>query len=599
MDDSAGHEDAITIRHTHEDGTLVYGTCKGDGVYELIGPRTAARFRWFPSMKMIGIPQSRDHLAKRGHIAEAAKALRAAGFEVIVEIDDVPRDVAEAKADRAGRLDDRHDRLTTRAERSAGEATARFNRADQISQRFAGGQPILVGHHSERGARADQKRIDQNMHAGCVAADKADYAAAAASAVGKADAYRELPPVIIRRIDRLEAELRQTDHYINGTRPANGWRGAYSLDRQPASGARLEELTARKTFLEHQIAGDRATLAGHEANGYTRLSRETVHKGDTVSWSSRFGDSATVTRANPKTVTLNRDSWPRTLPYEQILSVDCPHQDTTTTVTAPRRPAARPTAPVTPVERPAARPEPLQVDARTECFTSPPAVVARIIEAAGIRPGMTVLEPSAGTGSIAIPVAELGTRLDCIELNGQLAQRLRQAGIARDVWCTDFLDLPAEPVYDRVLMNPPFNGQADIRHVTRALGWVKPGGMVVAVMSAGVEFRQDKTAETFRELVASCGGRIERLPDGAFEASGTSIRTVLAVIPVSAATATCQEPAPVPVPASVPAPPPAATPRPNQKRPPGKRNAEPALFDIADVRQLLADVTGDPARKES
>ena len=31
----------ITIRHTHEDGTLVYGTSKGDGVYELIGPRTA------------------------------------------------------------------------------------------------------------------------------------------------------------------------------------------------------------------------------------------------------------------------------------------------------------------------------------------------------------------------------------------------------------------------------------------------------------------------------------------------------------------------------------------------------------------------------
>ena len=26
----------VTIRHTHEDGTLVYGTSKGDGVYELI-----------------------------------------------------------------------------------------------------------------------------------------------------------------------------------------------------------------------------------------------------------------------------------------------------------------------------------------------------------------------------------------------------------------------------------------------------------------------------------------------------------------------------------------------------------------------------------
>ena len=83
--------------------------------------------------------------------------------------------------------------------------------------------------------------------------------------VGTADAYRELPPVIIRRIDKNEAELRQTMHYINGTRPANDWRGAYSLDRNPASGARLEQLNARKAFLEHQLAADRAALAEHEA----------------------------------------------------------------------------------------------------------------------------------------------------------------------------------------------------------------------------------------------------------------------------------------------------------------------------------------------
>ena len=86
--------------------------------------------------------------------------------------------------------------------------------------------------------------------------------------------------------------------------------------------------------------------------------------------------------------------------------------------------------------------------------------------------------------------------------------------------------------YDRVLMNPPFGRQADIRHVTHALGFVKPGGMVVAVMSAGTEFRQDKTATAFREMVEARGGRLERLPDDAFAGAGISVRTVLAVIPV-------------------------------------------------------------------
>ena len=79
-------------------------------------------------------------------------------------------------------------------------------------------------------------------------------------------------------------------HYINGTRPANDWRGAYYFDQEPASGAWLEQLEARKGFLEHQLAADRAALAEHEANGYIRLTRTTVHKGDTVKWGATWGD---------------------------------------------------------------------------------------------------------------------------------------------------------------------------------------------------------------------------------------------------------------------------------------------------------------------
>ena len=223
----------ITIRHTHEDGTLVYGTSKGDGVYELIGPRTAARFRYFPSIKMIGIAQSRDHLAKRWQIDAARKALEAAGHEVTVEIDDTPRDVAEVKADRAERLDDRYDRLTAKAERESAECTARMARADEIVS-ARNGQPRLAGHHSARHWDADQKRVEQNDRAAQVAFGKAEYASRAAAVVGRADAYRELPAVIIRRIDKTEAELRQTMHHINGTRPANDWRGAYYAPERDA-----------------------------------------------------------------------------------------------------------------------------------------------------------------------------------------------------------------------------------------------------------------------------------------------------------------------------------------------------------------------------
>lgn len=148
---------------------------------------------------------------------------------------------------------------------------------------------------------------------------------------------------------------------------------------------------------------------------------------------------------------------------------------------------------------------------------------------------MTVLEPSAGDGAIARVASAAGAVVDCVELNPQRAAALCTSGYASTVTMADFLSLPQRSVYDRVLMNPPFAGQADIRHVTHALGFLRPGGLLVAVMSAGVEFRQDKAAEGFRKLVAGCGGWIERLPDDSFAVSGTSVRTVMVTIPAPAA----------------------------------------------------------------
>ena len=43
------------------------------------------------------------------------------------------------------------------------ESSAAFDEADGIGKTIPMGQPILVGHHSERGHRADLRRIDRNM----------------------------------------------------------------------------------------------------------------------------------------------------------------------------------------------------------------------------------------------------------------------------------------------------------------------------------------------------------------------------------------------------------------------------------------------------
>lgn len=166
-------------------------------------------------------------------------------------------------------------------------------------------------------------------------------------------------------------------------------------------------------------------------------------------------------------------------------------------------------------------------------FPSPPAVVKRLLELAEIKPGMNVLEPSAGQGAIAWACAEAGAIVDCYEIQqGNAFHCAMEAPVELGRTVTaDFLTIDPMPIYDRVVMNPPFMKQADIKHVTHAHKFLKPGGLLVAVMAAGVAFRTDARTKDFLALVERYHGRIEPLPENSFKASGTGVNTVIAVIP--------------------------------------------------------------------
>lgn len=163
-------------------------------------------------------------------------------------------------------------------------------------------------------------------------------------------------------------------------------------------------------------------------------------------------------------------------------------------------------------------------------FPTPEAVVGRLLDLAGLQPGMLALEPSAGQGAITKAVAQICT-VDCVELLPKNADILDSLSVARTLTRGDFLSIQPEPLYDRVVMNPPFERQADIKHVLHALQFLKPGGLLVSVMGAGVTFRDNKLTADFRALIDERGGSIEELPDGAFKESGTMVKTVIVTIP--------------------------------------------------------------------
>ena len=189
-------------------------------------------------------------------------------------------------------------------------------------------------------------------------------------------------------------------------------------------------------------------------------------------------------------------------------------------------------------------------------FETPPELAARLVEMAAIEPGMKVLEPSAGKGAIAGAVVEVMPdhvhQLICVEVNPSMAERLRERFTVMEA---DFLGVTFRPerLFERVVMNPPFAGQADIDHVRHAFDLLKPGGRLVSVMSSGVLFRENAKTVAFREWcgladqagpqlnengdrlswdssASGVAGRVEKLPAGTFAASGTGVNAVVLVL---------------------------------------------------------------------
>jgi predicted RNA methylase len=162
-----------------------------------------------------------------------------------------------------------------------------------------------------------------------------------------------------------------------------------------------------------------------------------------------------------------------------------------------------------------------------QSFYTPMEIVEKMVRLAGLLPGMTVLEPSAGDGRIAKAARDAGCEVYFAEIREELRPALEAMG-CRFVGY-DFMQPPFKIVrggYDRILMNPPFTKGQDADHITKAFGLLKSGGILVAVASPAVEFRTDKRYTAFRTLV-EIHGDIEGVPAGAFSKEGTEIRTVL------------------------------------------------------------------------
>jgi hypothetical protein len=441
----------LKITHSAAEGTMLEGTSKGDGAWDAIKAaqqRYEIRgWKYFPSIRAIGVSHSRDHAPKLHLIDATAEVLRAAGFEVEIEIDGKPRAMEEAEADRADRMDDRAAALTAKAERKSGEADGRQAAAEQIAERFAAGQPIIMNHHSTRGALRDRARIESNMRAAVQLDEEAKLAAERAATAERHMEARNNPRRVYRRIRTLEADLRDVQRKlatcrISGRKLKNDGAGrtlecplCYAEvpgvdmlfpEHGAATGRYKEQLELNLADLTEKIRYWKEALDAAKAAGvWVPVDPADVKPGH---WIKSWAGWNKVIRANKVSITVEdsygpgRGTFPRKITLDDITA----HRETSPFEPTPAEEAAAQAVieldelACAAVEEPSSEPEPavdpapVQAPARTASGLSPEALAVLSGAAADHRAVWLAAFPSSREVLVEIEqaMARIGGRWD-------------------------------------------------------------------------------------------------------------------------------------------------------------------------------------------
>jgi protein-L-isoaspartate O-methyltransferase len=486
------------------------------------------------------------------------------------------------------------------------------------------GQPILVGHHSERHARRDAEKIQSGMRKAVNLWSTSQYWEARAKGALRHAEYKERPDVRARRIKGLESDLRKqeknrkessallklwqmvdddtklkkksgeastlrekalflTNHnYVSRCfplaefprdPPASQYEGSTSYWSAindniitaeqardmliPFYGRSIAHTDRWIAHYQHRIAYEKAMLT--EAGGTVADKKGPEAGGGCKCWASPRNGWSYIKKVNKVSVTV-LDNWgngggnfTRTIPFDKLSAVMSAAEvqekrDAGLLVEMGERGFGLLSEPPKVTERQHAEKSPdddkfqamsdtLKAGVKVVCapqlFPTPPDIAALAVECAAIENGHRVLEPSAGSGQMlgAICHGDVKVKAVAIEINVNCAQMLqvqRDAGAydGATIICADFLEqdirywAPPEP-FDRVVMNPPFENGADIKHVMHALEFLKPGGRLVAIVANG-----PRQQEKLKPLAADW----LELPPGSFKDAGTNVNTAIVVI---------------------------------------------------------------------
>lgn len=305
----------IHITHTHAEGTLIVGTTRDDAPTI---KSAGMGWRWSSNLGSWYLPHSRDKVANRWKIDRTADKLRESGADVVVEIDNEARDMAEVHAARIERADDRETALAAKAERIGAEAAAKLDQVAKLRDLIPMGQPMLRDHYSYNRDRNFRDKLHRMEGKGHELAAEAKSAASRAAAVTDHDARLTDRGYLGRKIKTLTADAnkyRRTlagrdEPTFNDDGKLTGWHKVMPDEQYAAdTRARLDQTEAELKFYGDALA---ALDTADRENGTALPSKDTVRPGDIV---KARGDIVRVVKANAKTVKVRHERIGMELSY--------------------------------------------------------------------------------------------------------------------------------------------------------------------------------------------------------------------------------------------------------------------------------------------
>lgn len=167
-------------------------------------------------------------------------------------------------------------------------------------------------------------------------------------------------------------------------------------------------------------------------------------------------------------------------------------------------------------------------------YPTPDWLAAKMVEIADIKRGERVLEPSAGRGALLKYMSHKTYAYYAVEYNRDNVQCLRHLGYRVNAgsfenYYKNKINSHGEK-FNKIVMNPPFFNEMDLRHTIMAYNLLKPGGKLISLVAENSLYYQRPVTTNFNAIMSVLSARIIDIPHGSFKQSGTNVDVSMIII---------------------------------------------------------------------